>query len=117
MKERGFTLVELLAVIIVIGLIASFALPQVLTQFSNNTGELSKQQEELLLESAYAYILENESQYKGKGGCITVKDLVSANALDSKFAEQVYSSYQTSKDGVKYWYNGDTLKVGLGTCQ
>ncbi len=117
MDNRGFTLVELLAVIIVIGLIASFALPQVLNQFSNNATELSKQQEELVLESAYSYILENEANYSGHGGCITIKELVSADALDSKFAEQVYSNYLTSKNGVKYWYTNEILNVELGTCQ
>ena len=60
MNQKGFTLVELLAVIIVIGLLASFALPQVLNQFNNNAGKLSEKQKNLIEESAYSYLLENE---------------------------------------------------------
>lgn len=115
MNKRGFTLVELLAVIIVIGLIATFALPQVLNQFSNQTDKLSKQQEELLLESAYVYISEHAGEF-AKNGCITIADLVDADALDKAFAHQIYPNYENTADGVVYAYNSGTLKVETGKC-
>lgn len=115
MNKRGFTLVELLAVIIVIGLIAAFALPQVLNQFSNQTGELSNQQKELLLESAYVYLSENAGDYQSSG-CITIKKLVEEDALESAFANQVYPDYRNTKDGIVYSRNSETLEVSLGKC-
>ena len=115
MNRDGFTLVELLAVIIIIGLIASFALPQVLNQFSNQTGELSNQQKELLLESAYAYFSENAREYS-TSGCATIKKLVDEDALESAFASQIYPNYNSSNDGIIYTYTSGTLEVSIGKC-
>lgn len=115
MNKRGFTLVELLAVIIVIGLIATFALPQVLNQFSNQTDELSNQQKELLKESAYVYISEHAGEFT-KNGCITVAALVDADALDQAFANQIYPDYENTNDGIIYSYNSNTLQVEIGKC-
>lgn len=116
MDKRGFTLVELLAVIIVIGLLAVFALPQVLNQFSNHSEELSEQQKILLEESAYAYLSENVKEYP-ESGCITVSELVEKDAVDATFAEQIDSSYKTDNYGVKYERVNGTLKVELGKCE
>lgn len=113
MNKHGFTLVELLAVIIVIGLIASFALPQILNQFSNQTGELSEQQKDLVLESAYSYILENEGKFKGKTGCITLDELQNADALDKSFAKQVKESIDLQND-IGYSYLNGNLTVKFG---
>ena len=44
MNKKGFTLVELLAVILVISIITLIAMPQVLNQFSNYTGELDEKE-------------------------------------------------------------------------
>ena len=118
MNQKGFTLVELLAVIIVIGLLASFALPQVLNQFNNNAGKLSEQQKNLIEESAYSYLLENESKYKNATKkCVTIKQLVTDDALDETFAKQVFGDdYATKNDGVSYSYQKGTLNVELGIC-
>lgn len=116
MNEKGFTLVELLAVIIVIGLLALFALPQVLNQFSNHSEELSDQQKTLLEESAYAYLLENVKEYPNSG-CITVNKLVENDAVDATFAEQIDANYKTDKYGVRYEHIRGTLKVEIGNCE
>lgn len=109
MESRGFTLVELLAVIIVIGLIASFALPQVLNQFSNQTEELSNQQEELLKESVYSYILEHKGEL-GNSGCFELKSLVDNDVVDENFAKQIENSGKV-KSGICYTFSDSKLKV------
>ena len=63
LNRKGFTLVELLAVILVIALIATFALPQVLTQFSNNYEELSERQIQMIEEAGFVYVELNNDDY------------------------------------------------------
>ena len=120
--EKGFTLVELIATIVVIGLIAAFALPQVLNQFNNHQEELSKQQEELILESARSYVLENASKFPNAGDgkiyCISLSEMVTAEALEESIAKSLFGdSYATAKH-FNASYQGSSIRVSLadGTC-
>ena len=120
--EKGFTLVELIATIVVIGLLAALALPQVMNQFSNHQEELSTQQKELILESARSYVLENASKYPNNGGeenyCISLQEMVQAESLEESIAKSLFGdSYNTVKHFVAS-YQGSSVQVSLddGAC-
>lgn len=106
MNKRGFTLVELLAVIMIIALLAAFALPRVLNQFSNYTGELDKKEKELLLNTARGYVEKNKGTYIGADNektnfCIKIDDLINSNELNAKFAKETLGTNYNTEYSIK----------------
>lgn len=59
MKDRGFTLVELMAVIVILGIIALIAVPNVLKTINNSKGKLSTVQESTLEKACKNYVTAN----------------------------------------------------------
>ena len=59
--ERGFTLVELLIVVVIVGILSAVALPQFLTQTKKAAATEGTQQASSIAKQAAAYYLENGS--------------------------------------------------------
>ena len=120
MNERGFTLVELLAVILLIALLAALVLPQVLTQFSNNTAELSEQQIQMIEEAGLAYVELNNGSYAGKESCISLSSLVSADLLNEGFVKKTLGDNYNVQKSLKVTYSSTsktyTVKLKDGKC-
>ena len=77
-KEDGFTLVELLGVIVILGLIIAIAVPA-LGNIINNASKTTKDaQETLILDAAQIYFLETEDA----DNTVTVAELISNNYLE-----------------------------------
>lgn len=117
MNRRGFTLVELLAVILVIALIATFALPQVLNQFSNNSEELSERQIQMIEEAGLAYVELYNDDYADKESCVRLDDLVQADLLNEGFVKEALGNNYNSQKSLKVTYNNKryTVKLMNGT--
>lgn len=78
-KEDGFTLVELLGVIVILGLIIAIAVPalgNIMTKAEDNT---KKAQEELVIDAAQLYFIE-----KPKEKSVTVTNLIDGGFLEDK---------------------------------
>ena len=112
MNRKGFTLVELLAVILVIALIATFALPQILTQFSNNSDKLSKQQIEMIEEAGLTYVELNKKIYSGEE-CIKLDELVEADLLNEGFVKDAIGNDYNEKKRLKVTYKNNQYTVKL----
>ncbi|MDK2780743.1 MAG: type pilus assembly protein PilA [Trichococcus sp.] len=84
-KEGGFTLVELLAVIAILGFIVAIAIPLVGNVVENSKTTTAEQQEELVIDAAQMYFLQNE------GDSVDVADLKEDGYLEKKYTGDVVS--------------------------
>ncbi|HIJ59511.1 MAG TPA: type II secretion system major pseudopilin GspG [Nitrospirae bacterium] len=72
-NSRGFTLIEVLLVVVIIGLLASLITPNLLGRFERSKEEIAKAQVELLSSGVQSYMLD-------VGKCpSSLKDLISSN--------------------------------------
>lgn len=78
-KEEGFTLVELLGVIVILGIILAIAVPGVGKIVDKARTETADNQQELILDAAQLYFLNG-----GEDDPVAVKTLVSENYLEDK---------------------------------
>ena len=78
MKNKGFTLVELLAVVVIIGAVSILMLPKILERFENKKIEVSEQAKKLIYAAADQYIKLNPNSSKS---CITIGELIDAGQL------------------------------------
>lgn len=78
-KEDGFTLVELLGVIVILGLIIAIAVPALGNIMSKAEDNTKKAQEELVIDAAQLYFIENPKEKS-----VTVTDLISDGFLEDK---------------------------------
>ena len=79
MKNKGFTLVEVLAVITLLAIIALLVVPKVLEQKEKKEKELSNAQKQVLFADATTYLKERKYEYiiPGNTFCVKVNTLIS----------------------------------------
>ena len=86
MKKKGFTLVELLGVIMLMGLIAMITIPKIVKQIKDTKGSIDKSTEILITTGSSNYIEENKNdfpKYDGAKYCIMLETLVNEGKLSS----------------------------------
>lgn len=85
MNKKGFTLTEVLGVVIIIVLIALLAMPPILQQLNKSKYELSEASLQVIYHSTENYINHNQFAYHLVGGnifCISLGTLVESGFLD-----------------------------------
>lgn len=93
-KEEGFTLVELLAVLVILGIIVAIAIPSIGSIIENAETNASDAETELVIDSARLYFVEND------GSEVEVQTLIDDGYLEnlsddssiSKTSKVVYDS-------------------------
>ena len=89
MKNKGFTLIEMIAVVILISLIALISLPTLTNQLVDKKGEVSEATLEIINNAAELYMTNKQTEYpkgiinKGASYCISLDTLVSTGNLRS----------------------------------
>jgi len=86
MKKNGFTLVELLAVVVVLGIILGIAIPSITSVVSTARQNAFNASEEMLEESARTYMVKNLDIMSDGIGVIPVSDLVDGGYIDPIYA-------------------------------
>ena len=84
MLQRGFTFIEMLAVVVLLALLVIIAYPIVSSQIKNTNNELTNSEKDILATSAYSYIEDNKDNYKVRSGntfCIKVSALKQAGKI------------------------------------
>ena len=86
MYNKGFTLAEVLGVIVLLSLLAAISFSGITNRLNNSKQEISEAQETLILNSAELYVNENRLIYEKKAGnvyCILVESLIEQEYLSS----------------------------------
>ena len=72
MNKKGFTLVELLGVIIIIALLSLVMFPNIINSFFEASNDLDKATEKIIIEAAKDYYSEKEDDIAKMDYCLTV---------------------------------------------
>ena len=84
MKNKGFTLVEMLGVITVLAIISVIVVPLIVNQVRGRKNQINKALLDSINASAMNYISKNKNIYNGQiNSCIKISNLVDSNELDS----------------------------------
>lgn len=84
MKKNGFTLVELLGVIVIIAVLVLVAFPVIMSQFRKNKTKISNVTKQMITEASLVYVEKNQNQYPKHNGniyCVTLNQLVNNGNL------------------------------------
>lgn len=90
MNKKGFTLIEVLAVVIIMTSVALLVVPNVVNRFSNKKDEIKEVNEELIISNAKIYVKDHENDYMQLSGmeyCIKLKKLVDEGYLNDKIID------------------------------
>ncbi len=90
--KKGFTLVELIGVIIILALIALLAFPPILNSIRKTKAEISDASKEILYNAASLYVSENLNDFPKTNGntfCVTLNTLSSKEYLPTKVYDSV----------------------------
>lgn len=88
-NQKGLTLIELLAIIVILGIIAAIAIPTVGTLIENSRTNADIRSVELIEGAALLYLVANDSDTLRAGTEITVATLNTAGYLNSIPESQV----------------------------
>jgi len=92
MKRRGFTLVELLAVLVLISAIVLIVVPSIINYVNESKDDISSATAQMLYSGAQLYVDANPNIYSkvaGKQVCVPLKELVAANYLTEPILDSV----------------------------
>ncbi|MGJ7044582.1 competence type IV pilus major pilin ComGC [Thermoanaerobacterium thermosulfurigenes] len=108
--EKGFTLIELIVVIAILGILAAIAVPRVTTSLSNAKASANKASLKIIQDAVERYYVENNNTYP-----TDLQTLVNSGYLDSlpKTAEGDNFQYNATT-GIVSIPNGD---AGAGSSQ
>lgn len=92
MKKKAFTLVELMACIVILGVISVLALPPLLNRIRGMRTELSEASQKVIFSAAEMYFSDSENihpKYNSYVYCVTLKELVNKNLLSAPVTDIV----------------------------
>ena len=116
MKYRGFTLVELLGVIVILGILAVIAFPAIINQVTDARGEINDSNTLLIIDAAENYILDyaDLSETNGQQNyCVTLEQLVDEGLLNEPVKNaETGKNYNLAKTSVRLKYTGNSRFEG-----
>lgn len=86
MKNKGFTLAELLGVIVILGLICLVAFPPILNSIKKSKNNISEATKQVIYGASNAYINNHLSQFtmtENSAYCIRIQTLIDSKVLES----------------------------------
>lgn len=96
MKNKGFTLMEMIAAIIIIALLTVLIVPTVMNQIADKKEEIDNSTKRIIYEAAELYMSNNASNYPKLSGnkyCISLDKLVQSGLLETPIKD-----FKTNKE-------------------
>lgn len=123
MKKNAFTLIELIAVIVILGFILVIIMPNLTDTLNRTKDKLNNTQKEQILSAARNWGMENLIDSTNQNDRkITIKELQNSGFLDDKEVKNLKNNTDlqdntticiTYKDNqYVYYYEGDTIEGG-----
>ena len=126
MKNRGFTLVELLGVILILALLSLVMFPNIISSFFDVSNKLDNATKTLIIEADKDYYLENRDNFVNLDYCVTVCNLQAEGLLSDiivKISEhgkkyeldgQCIVTADEIKNAALAYYNNGNIAIGNG---
>lgn len=111
--KKGFTLAELLCVIIILGILVALAVPNIMNLINDEKGSISDALENVIVQDAELYIQNNKEFYtrtEGNVYCITFQMLIDAELLSDPIIDPVTKDEISSNKYVKTSVENDEFK-------
>ena len=111
-KNKAFTLIELLAVIVILGIILAIAVPSVVGIIEKSRNDAWERQKGIIENTLDSYLLQNQSDIPWQDNKViySLEDLTDMGIVDKKIT--VPRNYQTDEVTIKLL---KTTKVNLST--
>lgn len=103
-KRNGFTLVELMAVIIIISLIALLTFPNIINQIKKTKKSNNKMIEDIVIEQTKKYVSDNKGEFDSDTYFVSVKELVDNDYIKEELLKSTDSKI---KDKYIIYNNGN----------
>lgn len=102
-NEKGLTLIELLAVLVIVGIIAAIAIPAIGGTISNAKTKADTASEKMVEEAAMRYLIDHDGVVPSPGG-LTIPVLVNDGYLNSipSFNDGLTRNITTTSNNGKY---------------
>lgn len=92
MNKKGFTLVELLGVIVILGIIALISIPPILNQMASSEQSIDEATLRVVYSAGSLYLDERQNNFVRNPGnvfCVQIEDLVADGKLDPALSDSV----------------------------
>lgn len=119
MKNKAFTLTELLGVIVILGILALVTFPNIASHIGKAKKELKEGTKTLIIDAAKDYYEDNKNDYdqlEGMTYCIDIDTLTNNNYLNKKIKDENLNDIDTSKKVKLIYHNNNFEYQVTDTC-
>lgn len=108
--KKGFTLVELLGVIVVLGILGAVSVPTVTSIINNNADNIDKAQEKMIISAARSYVTSNGFN---PPNCVNISTLKQEGYLDDISIKSAKTETSFDDYSVAITKNGDNFTYAV----